>query len=104
MLHSKVYYHNENNGYSDFFRGFGLVMGPLVASNLLVCCPQFSNKFAEMYIIGLSTSFMFTSYLNINNKYLNTFWSDFKNSFFITMSGSLVYIHPLFISTEKYLI
>ncbi len=103
MLHSKVYY-NENNSYSNFFRGFGLVLGPIVASNLLVYCPKFSNKFADVYIIGLSTSFMFTSYLNINNKYLNSFWNDLKISFFITMLGSLVYIHPSFISTEKYLI
>ena len=100
MLHSKVYYHNENDGYSNFFRGFGLVLGPLIAANLLVYCPQFSNKFSEIYIIGVSTSIMYTSYLNINNKYLNKFWNDLKNSFFITMCGSLVYFHPLSFSKK----
>ncbi len=92
MLQSKIYY-NQSSGYSNFFGGLGLVLGPLIASNFLTICPKYINKFAEIYIIGLSVSFMYTSYLSVNNKYLNSFCSDFKNSFFITMCGSLIYFH-----------
>ncbi len=100
MSYCNLYYGNDEPYYSNFFRGFGLVLGPLIASNLLVYCPQFSNKFSEIYIIGISTSFIYTSYLNINNKYPNKFWNDFKNSFFITMVGSLLYFHPLSFSKK----
>ncbi len=100
MLYSKVYYYNQTHGYSDFFRGFGLVMGPLVASNLLCYCPEFLNKFVEIYIIGQSLSFYYTVYLCIRYNYQNRFWEDFKNSFFITMCSSLIYFHPLSISNK----
>ena len=93
MLYSNLYYGNEPSGYSKFFRGFGLVLGPFVASHFLTICPKYINKFPEIYIIGLSASFYYTVYLCINNNYRNRFWDDFKNSFFITMCGSLIYTH-----------
>ena len=93
LQHSKVYYYNENNGYSDFFRGFGLVMGPLVASNILTNCPKYVDKFSEIYMIGLSTSIFYSIYLYNKNKYIGGFLNDLKNSFFITMCGSLIYFN-----------
>ncbi len=93
MLYSRVYYYNHTPGYSDFFKGFGLVLGPLVASNLLTNCPKYVDKFSEIYIIGLSTSIFYSIYLYNNNKYIGGFLNDFKNSFFITMCGSLFYFH-----------
>ena len=99
MLYCNIYYKNNTPSYHNFFRGFGLVVGTFIASNVLTNCPKYIDKFAEIYMIGLSISFMYTLYLSVNNKYHNSFWSDFKNSFFITMFGSLIYFHPLSIST-----
>ena len=93
MLYSRIYYYNHTPGYSDFFRGFGLVLGPLVASNLLTNCPKYVDKFPEIYMLGFSTSIFFLIYLYKKNIYVGGFLNDFKNSFFITMRGSLFYFH-----------
>ncbi len=91
MSHCNLYY--EPYGYSNFFRGMGLIVGSIIASNILTVCPKYNNKFSELFIIGVAFSFNYTLYLIVNNKYRNTFWNDLKNSFFITMCGSLVYYH-----------
>jgi hypothetical protein len=93
MLHSRVYYYSQPSGYSNYFRGIGLIVGTLVASNALTMCPKYINKYSEIYMIGFSSTIIYSIYLFKNNKYRNTFWNDFKNSFFITMCGSLIYTH-----------
>lgn len=91
MLHCNLYH--EPYGYSNFFRGMGLIIGSIIASSVLTVCPIFINKFTEIYIIGQSLSFYYTVYLCIRYNYRNRFWIDFKNSFFMTMCGSLIYYH-----------
>jgi len=92
MSYTTFYYYNQPN-HNNFFDGLGIIIGTATAANILRYCPLYVNNFTEIYVIGLSASFYYTVYISYNNKYRNTFLSDFKNSLFITMCGSLVYHH-----------
>ena len=88
-----LYY--RNNPCYNLLNAVGLVGGALTATNLLTYCPKYFNKFPEIYMIGVSSSVAYFVYLSYNDKYCNSFLSNFKNSFVITMCGSLIYCHPL---------